>query len=462
MLKQCWGDSTVQRLRGIDVYRIGPGDADPLIGQCSNIIEEQGDCADDSGHDEYDIGDLNYGDDDSEYSSDSDGASASESDSDSALEPRADCSGNLDMDERKDQNEESLKVITAPDEPAVEILNLVPDDFEQTCSFWDQCSESGLICEHCHGEFKHGEWEECTLLSMKCSFCDCSEHLVHECVEAQKAMENNRQPEDAGNSVIAPVVKSQPREDPNKASPAMEMGCDDTEWSTFWDASPTILSHIWPETPILIRSLSSSEDDNDFSESELDERTDTLYNSFRNRGQEVRVRGNKFTCRFCKDDCAEIPVLAVPHAEVLVDPLQSHNPQDRFVYPPMAVVVNLPRKLDCGKFVGPSGRVLREKYLFEGFNPTKVEPLWDDETGHSGIGIVHFRRGFDGLMDALAFHQAYKNDHHGKQDWEGSGTHNDFLYAWVAQEDDYASTGIVGRILHRCAAIKRFDEIQGL
>ncbi|CAI9102935.1 OLC1v1001330C1 [Oldenlandia corymbosa var. corymbosa] len=78
---------------------------------------------------------------------------------DNALEPRADCSGNLDMDERKDQNEETLKVIIAPDEPAVETLNLVPDDYELYW-FWDQCSVSGWICQHCYGEFKHGEWEE--------------------------------------------------------------------------------------------------------------------------------------------------------------------------------------------------------------------------------------------------------------------------------------------------------------
>ncbi|CAI9116175.1 OLC1v1017259C1 [Oldenlandia corymbosa var. corymbosa] len=106
---------------------------------------------------------------------------------DIALEPCADCSENSDMDERKDQNEESLQVINAPDEPAVETINLVPPDFEQTCSFWDQCSASGWNCEHCYGEFKHGEWEECTWLSMKCSFCSCTGHLLHECVEVQRA-----------------------------------------------------------------------------------------------------------------------------------------------------------------------------------------------------------------------------------------------------------------------------------
>ncbi|CAI9102934.1 OLC1v1001329C1 [Oldenlandia corymbosa var. corymbosa] len=214
------------------------------------------------------------------------------------------------------------------------------------------------------------------------------------------------------------------------------------------------------------RTHSSSEDDSDFSESELDERIDSLYNSLRNGGQEhangagcsgknsMQKRANHLAlARYLQDDLApvpraddraEIPLPAVPHAEVVVDPLQSHNPQDRFVYPPMTIVVNLSRKLNCGKFVGHSGRVLHEKYLFEGFNPTKVEPLWDDETGHLGMCIFHFRSGFDGLRDALAFHQAYKNDHHGKQDWEGSVTHNDSLYAWVAQEDDYASTALLG------------------
>ncbi|CAI9115353.1 OLC1v1016240C1 [Oldenlandia corymbosa var. corymbosa] len=361
----------------------------------------------------------------------------------SALEPRANCSGNLDMDERKDQNEESLK----------------------------------------------------------------------------KETENNRQPEDAGNSIIAPVVESKPHEDPNKASPAMEMlsklpptrkkmgrcskGCDgDREADDIRPGGENSgqnlennpdnsfklgvgrlcktryrMSNLCAATHFKQKKLPGLEVQWKQHNSEITTTSDT-------RGSTVQKELSEKWKKFFEDnliqedqpmqltldiasnmpnnDHAEIPVPAVPHANVVVDPLQSHNPQDRFVYPPMVVVVNLPRKFDCGKFVGPSGRVLREKYLFEGFNPTKVEPLWDDETGHWGIGIVHFRSGFDGLTDALAFHQAYKNDHHGKQDWEGSGTHNDSLYPWVAQEDDYAIIGIVGRKLRRCAAIKSFDEIQGL
>ncbi|CAI9089863.1 OLC1v1024512C1 [Oldenlandia corymbosa var. corymbosa] len=405
---------------------------------------------------------------------------------DSALEPRADCSGNLDMDERKDQNEESLKVITAPDELAVETLNLVRDDFEQTYSFWDQCSGSGWNCDTVMGSFNMESGRS-------------------------KATKNNRQPEDVGNSVIAPVVESQPHEDPNKASPAMEMlsklsptrkkmgRCSKVSEENLGPTTPSLRRFssrlrgrlLWTQSPVGGAGSSATSPIDIGLQEEDQARNDqshafdfvvldvTVIEKQMTSGQGERIRDKTWSttltialnwvlvgharlryqmvnllgrisnypfpnltrnpnsnkhangaghsgknstqkpanhlalARYLQDDLvpvphaddrAEIPVLAVPHAEVAVDPLQSHNPQDRFVYPPMAVVVNLPRKLDCGKFVGLSGRVLREKYLFEGFNPTKVEPLWNDETGHSRIGIAHFRSGFDGLTDAHAFH----------------------------------------------------------
>ncbi|CAI9108307.1 OLC1v1007877C1 [Oldenlandia corymbosa var. corymbosa] len=276
---------------------------------------------------------------------------------DSALEPRACYSGNLNMDEMKDQNEESLKVITAPDETAIETLNLVPDDFEQTCSFSDQCSGFAWIYEHCHGEFKHGEWEDYTRLSMKCSFCDCSGHLIHDCVEAHKATENNRQPEDAGNSVIAPVVESQPHADPNKASPAMEMNIP--------------VKFVRRHT-LQAKEAARVEGPVEAAQFRITTTTDT-------RGSTVQKELSGNWKKFFQDNLIQA---------------------DQLVQLTLDIASNMPN--------------------------------------------------------------SYKNDHYGKQDWNDSGTHNDFLYAWVAQEDDYASTGIVGRKLRRCAAIKSFDEIQGL
>ncbi|CAI9095244.1 OLC1v1031142C1 [Oldenlandia corymbosa var. corymbosa] len=203
------------------------------------------------------------------------------------------------------------------------------------------------------------------------------------------------------------------------------------------------------------RAHSSSEDDSDFSEYDVDEWTETLYKSLRNGGHEVQVNGNKFTCPFCEggkkskfeyvellqhangasglgkhsmqkranhlalarylqNDLApvaraEIDVPAVHHAEVVVDPFQYHNPHDHF--------------------------------------------------GHLGITIVHFRIGLHGLTDALAFNKVYKNDHNGKHDWVGYVPHDDSLYVWVAQEDDYESTGIFGRNLRKYGGIKSLGKI---
>ncbi|CAI9117668.1 OLC1v1019115C1 [Oldenlandia corymbosa var. corymbosa] len=762
--KAMLGDSTVQRLRGIDVYRIGPGDAGPLIGQCSNIIEEHGDCADDSGHDEYDIGDLDYGDDDSEYSGDSDGASASETDSggfefdyggvekigievdydyvdrdrvedsnhdaddmdleyrekadaavcvqsvspnkptfqirthqdkhtcptldktrnctayvvakwyleDSAVEPtlslrfikhrvkkdhglkisRSQACGakkkaldinkvpglkiearlmnivkatteeewNKLMDDLKkkhegawrylheigashwcrshfltetkcnmlvnnicegfnnvlndgkeserpldgqkraapkqrgrprkwvavepladdlrdedeneheslipvsitnrkgknqvpdgdendpvvlvsrskgkgkkqvldgDENDPVVLVFRSENDPAIlvsrtkrkEIQILVEDDNEDfpviRVSRTRRKGKFQILDEYVGEDVPvtttvDGEAENVVPEAEAWSYsaleqrADCSGNLdmdERKDQNEESLKENNRQLEDAENSVIAPVVEPQPHEDPNKVSPTMEMEEDQarndqshafdfvvlnvtviekqmtlgqgerirdkTRRTTLTIASNWVLvGHARPDNECKFEYVNILQHANGAGRSEK--------NSMQKRANHlalVRYLQDDLAPVPHADDRAEIPVPAVPHEEVVMDPLQSHNLQDRFVYPPMAIVVNLPRKLDCGKFVGLSDMVLREKYLFEGFNPTKVEPLWDDETGHLGIGIVHFRSGSNGLKDAIAFHQVYKNDHHEKQDWEGSGTHNNSLYTWVA------------------------------
>ncbi|CAI9115390.1 OLC1v1016289C1 [Oldenlandia corymbosa var. corymbosa] len=400
---------------------------------------------------------------------------------DSALEPRADCSGNLDMDERKDQNKESSKFITAPDEPAKATENNgLPEDVGNSVVSPVGCDGDREVDDIRPGvknsrqnleknpdnSFKLGVGRSRKARyrmleglryhievgikydgTLKPKYDSCQGRIKLTTKSTRSRRHNNQANEidEKADKVHVDVV-AEKRKSTKKSTRCRQVhgrakevdGKVDSRAST--DLSVNLLGCIsnYP-FPNLARnpnsnkmsktSHSNSEDDSDFSELELDERTDSLYNSLGN-------------------------------GEVAVDPLQSHNPQDRFVYPPITIVVNLARKLDCGKFVGPSGRAMREKFLFEGFSRTKVELLWDDETGHSAIGIVHFRSGFDGFTNALVFHQAYKNDHHGKQDWPV--THNDSLYVWVAQENDYASTGIVGRKLSRCAAIKSFDEIQGL
>ncbi|CAI9106090.1 OLC1v1005148C1 [Oldenlandia corymbosa var. corymbosa] len=257
---------------------------------------------------------------------------------DSALEPCADFSGNFDMDERKDQNEESLKAITAPGELA-------------------------------------------------------------------KATKNNGQLEDVGNSVVAPVLESQPYEGPNKASPAMEMvsnlpftrkrmgQCSKVNGENL-GSSATSPIDIGVEEKDQARNDQSHVDNINSvgvnSGQNLENNLDNCFKLGVGRSRKARYRmhangaghsgknsmqkraNHLALARYLQDDLApvphandhaEIPVLAVPHAEVVVDPLQSHNPQDRLVYPSMAIVIDLPRKLDGGKFVGPSGRVLREKLI---------------------------------------------------------------------------------------------------
>ncbi|KAG8471492.1 hypothetical protein CXB51_036162 [Gossypium anomalum] len=124
-----------------------------------------------------------------------------------------------------------------------------------------------------------------------------------------------------------------------------------------------------------------------------------------------------------------------------------------FVYPWKGIIANIPTTLQDGKHVGESGRKLREDLAKKGFNPLKVQPLWNRH-GHSGYAIVEFNKEWDGFNNAIMFEKSFELDHYGKKDYYSSRRKKDKLYAWVAREDDYYSGGLIGEYLRRNGDLK--------
>ncbi|KAK6142174.1 hypothetical protein DH2020_005229 [Rehmannia glutinosa] len=125
----------------------------------------------------------------------------------------------------------------------------------------------------------------------------------------------------------------------------------------------------------------------------------------------------------------------------------------------MAIIANLPVEKKDGRYVGESGRKLKEEWVGKGYNPIKVHPLWGFR-GHSGFAIVEFSKDWEGFKNAMAFEKAFEMDYHGKRDWHARRDKGDKLYGWLAREDEYRGGGLIGKHLQKNGDLKTVSDIQ--
>ncbi|CAA7032211.1 unnamed protein product [Microthlaspi erraticum] len=133
----------------------------------------------------------------------------------------------------------------------------------------------------------------------------------------------------------------------------------------------------------------------------------------------------------------------------------------KFVWPWVGLVANIPTVVEkSGRRVGKSGSTLRDELIVKGFDPTRVQPIWDFK-GHSGFALVEFSKDFQGFENAMKFERSYESDRHGKRDWEkGMHSRDDKPYGWVAREADYNGSGIVGKNVKKKRDLKTVSQIQ--
>lgn len=244
----------------------------------------------------------------------------------------------------------------------------------------------------------------------------------------------------------------------------------------------------------------TSEEDGDLSDSEMDEYKENSYEELKNGNHQVKISDETFACPCCPNKRKQDYLFKelLQHASdvgnstsekrsaqqkanhlALVKYLEknfaacnspsksveegnSTIPRDhneKFVWPWIGIVVNLPTRVgNDGRRVGESGSKLRDELTRRGFKPIRVHPLWNYR-GHSGTALVEFRKNWVGFHNALSFERAYEADHHGKRDWYANRGKNASLYAWVAREDDYNLTNIVGENLQKIGDLKTVSEL---
>lgn len=249
----------------------------------------------------------------------------------------------------------------------------------------------------------------------------------------------------------------------------------------------------------------SSDEDTDISESEISEYEDKSYEKLKNGSHNVKISDESFICPYCpkkrkrdyfykellqhasgvgqsssnkrsaRDKANHLALAKYLEKDLMtvdgpskpVDGPSKHvdegdptaDQDEQFVWPWIGIVVNIPtRRTEEGRCVGESGSKLRDEYRAKGFNPVRVNPLWNFR-GHSGTALVEFNKNWPGLDNALAFERYYESDHHGKKNWYAETEPKSGLYGWVARADDYKLNNIIGEHLRKMGDIKTISEL---
>ncbi|XP_059292753.1 protein INVOLVED IN DE NOVO 2-like isoform X1 [Lycium ferocissimum] len=248
----------------------------------------------------------------------------------------------------------------------------------------------------------------------------------------------------------------------------------------------------------------SSEEETDISESEMEEYADTWYQRLKEGYGKEKISGKVYQCPFCSgkkkqaysfqdlvqhslgvskgsqhrkvnDKAKHLGLTKYLNNDLLskdklptsdemeTDQLQpTHDGNDvdeKYAFPWMGIVANLPIDFDGRRYVGKSGSLLRDDLKKKGFNPVRVHPLWNYK-GHSGKAVVEFGNDWSGFANAIKFQKSFESQHQGKKDYLVSQDKRDKLYCWVAKADDFNSEGIVGDYLRKTGDLKSISDIE--
>lgn len=143
---------------------------------------------------------------------------------------------------------------------------------------------------------------------------------------------------------------------------------------------------------------------------------------------------------------------------VMEAPLEKDS-SELFVWPWVGIVANIPVHEENGRCIGKSGSHLRNQFAAHGFNPVRVNPLWNFK-GHSGFAIVEFKKDWPGFHNAMMFEKAFESNKKGRREYYAVKEVGDELYGWVARDEDFHSNSIVGDNLRKIGDLKSISDIE--
>ncbi|KAM0869508.1 hypothetical protein ACQ4PT_040625 [Festuca glaucescens] len=238
----------------------------------------------------------------------------------------------------------------------------------------------------------------------------------------------------------------------------------------------------------------SSEEESEISDSEIDEYKDKIYAQLRAGKLKVQYGEKTFRCPFClgkkKQDYngkdlmqhasgigvapkrkARVRASHLALAEFVKNDLASSlepslklaiveckppkKEEEKFVWPWMGILVNVPTDLKCANSVQEREDMLRSQ--LSRFRPYRVIVKLDSN-GQIDHSIIKFAEDWTGLEDALAFEKHFIVEKYSKTDWNKINCRKDDLYGWLARSDDYDSPGTIGEHLRNIGVLKKISD----
>uniref|UniRef100_A0A0D9VW21 Factor of DNA methylation 1-5/IDN2 domain-containing protein n=1 Tax=Leersia perrieri TaxID=77586 RepID=A0A0D9VW21_9ORYZ len=171
--------------------------------------------------------------------------------------------------------------------------------------------------------------------------------------------------------------------------------------------------------------------------------------------RKVKVRATHLAlARYLKVDLAGS--LESPLQLAMVEYKPPEN-EEKYVWPWMGILVNLPTELKEKGSVGEAEERLRAE--FSRFRPRQVIILWNSNE-QVGYAIIKFSENWNGLKDTLAFEKHFNVEKYGKMDWNKRNCRRDDIYGWVARTDDYNSLGPTGEYLRKNGELKGVCDLE--
>ncbi|ONM39966.1 putative transcription factor [Zea mays] len=238
----------------------------------------------------------------------------------------------------------------------------------------------------------------------------------------------------------------------------------------------------------------SSDEDTEISDSEIDDYEGKIYARLMSGDLKLNKNGENYICPFCSSKKKNYSksslvqhasgVSAAPNREAKekavhralfkylknglakspepgshatpVEPQPLQNRDEKFVWPWMGVLVNVPTEWKDGRQIGESGNRLKEQLSH--FCPLRVIPLWTFR-GHTGNAIVEFGKDWNGFRNARTFESHFAAGGFGKKDWIGKKNQGSELYGWLARAEDYNSPGIIADHLRKNGDLKSVNDL---
>ena len=133
---------------------------------------------------------------------------------------------------------------------------------------------------------------------------------------------------------------------------------------------------------------------------------------------------------------------------------ESVQDQEVFVWSWMGILTNVPAEQTQGN----GGGAILMKQLAD-FNPVQITAV-DGADGYTGYVIVLFTKDWTGFKNALAFHNYFESQRLGKLDWKEIKQHVEYVFGWLAKQEDYKSDDPVSRFLSANGGLKTVSELE--